>query len=74
MWGADRRAAKVLSEYTGEEKKADESFGALGISAAREAPQSLPQVRGIALRAFGEFSEPASLFMEGLAHEVARPQ
>ena len=69
--GADRRAAKVPSEYTGKATKADASFGAQGSSAVREALQALPQVRGIVLGALGEFSESINLLIEGLAHEGA---
>ena len=69
--GADRRAAKVPSEYTAKATKADATFGAQGSSAVREALQALPQVRGIVLGALGEFSESINLLIEGLAHEGA---
>ena len=71
MAGADRRAAKVPSEYTSKATKADASFGAQGSSAVREALQALLQVRGIVLGALGEFSESINLLIEGLAHEGA---
>ena len=35
----------------------------------REALKAMPQVRGIALGAFGEFSESINLLIDGLAHE-----
>jgi len=67
----DRRAAKVPLEYAAKAKRADECFVAPGNSAVREALQALPQVRGIALGAFGEFSESINILIEGLAHEGA---
>ena len=69
--GADRRAAKVPSEYENNAKKADETFGAPGSTAIRGALRALPKVRGIALGAFGELIESANLLIEGLAHEGA---
>lgn len=62
--GADRRATKVPSEYEAKTRKADD-----GSTAVLGALRALPRVRGIALGAFGEFSESASLLTEGLAHE-----
>ena len=56
------------SEYTAKATKADAPFGAQGSSAVREALRALPQVRGIALRAFVELSEYINLLKEGLAH------
>ena len=35
----------------------------------REALKAMPQARGIALEAFGEFSESINLLIDGLAHE-----
>ena len=58
--GADRRAAKVPSEYTAKATKADATFGAQGTSAVRDALRALTQVRGIVLGAPGEFSEPTN--------------
>ena len=52
-------------------RQADASFGAQGSSAVREALEAMPQVCGIALGAFGEFSEPINLLIDGLAHEGA---
>ena len=69
MRGADRRAAKVPLEYLGKAKKADGLLGAQGSSAICEALRALPQVWGIALGAFGEFSESINLLIEGLAHK-----
>jgi hypothetical protein len=69
--GADRRAAKVPSEYEYKAKKADETFGAPGSTAVRRALRALPKVRSITLGAFGEFSESVNLLIEGLAHEGA---
>jgi len=69
--GADRRATKVPSEYEAKAKKADETFGAHGSTVVLGALQALPRVRGIALGAFGEFSESVNLLIEGLAHEGA---
>ena len=60
---ADQRAKKVPKEYEAKAKKADEAFGAPGSSAVREALKAMPQVRGIALGAFGEFSESIDLLM-----------
>ena len=37
----------------------------------QEALKAMPQVRGIALGAFGEFSESINLLIDGLAHEGA---
>ena len=71
MRGADRRAAKVPSEYEAKARKADEAFGVHGSTAVLGALRALPRVRGIALGAFGEFSESVNLLIEGLAHEGA---
>ena len=68
---ADQRAKKVPKEYEAKAKKADETFGAPGSSAVQEALKAMPQVRGIALGAFGEFSESINLLIDGLAHEGA---
>ena len=54
---ADRRADLVPSEYEAKAKKADKAFGAPGSTAVLGALRAIPAVRGIALRAFGEFSE-----------------
>jgi hypothetical protein len=61
---ADQRAKKVPKEYEAKAKKADETFGAPGSSAVQEALKAMPQVRGIALGAFGEFSESINLLIE----------
>ena len=68
---ADQRAKKVPKEYEAKAKKADETFGAPGSSAVQEALKAMPQVRGIALGAFCEFSESINLLIDGLAHEGA---
>jgi hypothetical protein len=52
-------------------KKAEETFGAPGSTAIRGALRALPKARSNALRAIGEFSESANLFIEGLGHEGA---
>jgi len=67
--GADRRAAKVPSEYTAKAIKADAPFGAQESPAVREALRALPEVRGIVMGALGEFSESINLLIECLAHE-----
>jgi hypothetical protein len=69
--GADRRAAKPPSDYENKANKADETIGAPGSTAIRGAPRAFPKVRGIALGAFGEFSKPANLLIESLAHDFA---
>ena len=68
---ADQRAKKVPKEYAAKAKKADKNFGAPGSSAVQEALKAMPQVRGIALGAFGEFSDSINLLIDGLAHEGA---
>jgi hypothetical protein len=68
---ADRRADLVPSEYEANAKKADEAFGAPGSTAVLGAPRAIPAVRGIALGAFGEFSESINVLIQGLAHEGA---
>jgi hypothetical protein len=60
--GADRRTAKVPSEYENKGKK--------GSTAVRGALRALPKVRGIALGVFGVFSKSSNLLIEGLAYEV----
>ena len=68
---ADRRADLVPSEYEAKAKKADEAFGAPGSTAVLGALRAIPTVRGIALGAFGEFSESINVLIQGLAHEGA---
>jgi hypothetical protein len=68
---ADRRADLVPSEYEAKTKRADEAFGATGSTAVLEALRAIPTVRGIALGAFGEFSESINVLIQGLAHEGA---
>jgi hypothetical protein len=63
--------AGLLNEYENKTKYSDETFGALGSTAVRGAILALPKVRGVALGAFGEFSESANHLFEGLAHEGA---
>jgi hypothetical protein len=62
---ADRREDLVPSEY---EAKA---FGAPGSTAVLGALRAIPTVRGIALGAFGKFSESINVLIQGLAHEGA---
>ena len=69
--GADRRVQSIPSEYEAKAKKADRRFGAPGSSDVLKALRDMPQVRGIALGAFGEFSTSVDLLIEGLAHEGA---
>jgi hypothetical protein len=71
MRAADRRADLVLSEYEAKAKKADEAFGAPGSTAVLGALRAIPKVGGIALGAFGEFSESINVLIQGLAHEGA---
>ena len=66
-----QRKKKVPKEYEAKAKKADETFGAPGSSAVQDALKAMPQVRGIALGAFGEFSESINLLIDGIAHEGA---
>jgi hypothetical protein len=68
---ANRRADLVPSEYEAKAKKADEAFGAPGSMAVLRALRAIPTVRGIALGAFGEFSESINVLIQGLAHEGA---
>ena len=60
-----------MSTYGAKPKNADKNFGAPGSSAVQEALKAMPQVRGIALGAFGEFSDSINLLIDGLAHEGA---
>ena len=69
--GADRRVVSIPSEYEAKARKADRLFGAPGSSAVLTALRDMPQVQGIALGAFGEFSTSVDLLIEGLAHEGA---
>ena len=71
MKGADRRVVSIPSEYEAKAKKADQLFGAPGSSVILTALRDMPQVQGIALGAFGEFSTSVDLLIEGLAHEGA---
>ena len=71
---ADRRADLVPSEYEAKAKKADKAFGAPGSTAVLGALRAIPTVRGIALGAFGEFSESINLLIQGTAHEGAHGQ
>jgi hypothetical protein len=66
---ADRRADLVPSEYEAKAKKADGAFGAPGSTAVLGAPRAIPTVRGMALGAFGNFSESTNVLIHGLAHE-----
>ena len=68
---ADQRAKNLPNEFEAKAKKADETFGAPGSSAVQEALKAMPQVRGIALGALGEFSESINLLIDGLAYEGA---
>jgi hypothetical protein len=58
-------------EYEAKAKKSDEAFGAPGSTAVLGALRAIPTVRGIALGAFGEFSESINVLIQGLAHEGA---
>ena len=68
---ADRRAELVPSEYEAKAKKADGAFCAPGSTAILGALRAIPRVRGIALGAFGKFSESINVLIKGLAHEGA---
>ena len=67
--GADRCVQSIHSEYEANAKKAHRRFGAPGSSDVLKALRDMPQVRGIALGAFDEFSTSVDLLIEGLAHE-----
>ena len=68
---ADRRADLVPSEFEAKAKKADNAFGVPGSTAVLGGLRAIPTVRGIALGAFGEFSQSINVLIQGPVHEGA---
>jgi hypothetical protein len=64
-------ACATEAAWFGRQKTADAAFGAPGSTAVLGKPRAIPTVRGIALGAFGEFSESINVLIQGLAHEDA---
>ena len=71
MSGANRREALISKEYDAKARRSDAKFGAPGSTAVAQALAGMAQVRGLAVGAFGEFSETVFKLIDGLAHEGA---
>ena len=71
MRANDRRANKVPAEYGAKAITADEALGDSKNKAVLDTLKVLPTVRGLALGAFGEFSESINVLIEEMAHEGA---
>ena len=71
MRANDRRANKVPAEYGAKAITADEALGDSKNTAVLDTLKVLPTVRGLALGAFGEFSESINVLIEEIAHEGA---
>ena len=59
------------AEYAAKARNADRNFGGVGCSAVQTALRALPEVRGLAFGAMGEFSSSVDTLIEGFAHEGA---
>ena len=71
MSGANRREALISKEYKAKARRSDAKFGAPGSTAVAQALASMAPVRGLAIGAFGEFSDTVFKLIDGLAHEGA---
>ena len=68
---ANRRAQKIPAEYEAKAKKTDTSYANRGASPVLDALRAMPTVRGLAIGAFGEFSDAIKLLIKGFAFEGA---
>ena len=71
MSGANRREAMISKEYVAKARRSDAKLGAPGSTAVAQALAGMAQVRGLAVGAFGEFSDTVFKLIDGLAHEGA---
>jgi hypothetical protein len=67
----DIRTKQVPREYEAKARRADRDFGAHGTANILAALRRLPEVKGLAVGAFGELSSSFDLLIEGMAHEGA---
>ena len=66
---ANNRADKIAGEYEAKAKNTDKKYGAQGSSSVLDALRNMPRVRGLAIGAFGEFSDSIELLIKGIALE-----
>jgi hypothetical protein len=68
---SDQRQNEVPSEYKAKARKSDAEYGDPGSSVVLNALRAMPEVKGLAVGAFGELSSNFELLMKGLAYEGA---
>ena len=68
---ANRRAAQIPREYESKARKTDERNGHRGTTPVLNALKQMPQVKGLAIGAFGEFSDSINQLIKGMAYEGA---
>ena len=71
MRAVNVRAKQIPKEYETKAETTDRKYGAAGHRTVKEALNDMPQVRGIAVGAFGELSDEMNLLIKGFAHEGA---
>ena len=67
----NRRAAQIPREYENKARKTDEKNGHRGTTPVLNALKQMPQVKGLAIGAFGEFSDSINQLIKGMAYEGA---
>jgi hypothetical protein len=68
---ANSRTQKIPAEYEAKAQKTDSLYGTRGASPVLDALRAMPTVRGLAIGAFGEFSDSIKLLIKGMAYEGA---
>jgi hypothetical protein len=68
---SDQRQNEVPREYIAKARKSDAEYGDPGSSVVLNALRAVPEVKGLAIGAFGELSSNFELLMKGLAYEGA---
>jgi hypothetical protein len=69
---ANHRANLIAEEYKAKAVRTDRKYGAPGSTQVQDALENMPKVRGLAIGAFGEFSDSIITLIKGMAYEGAR--
>jgi len=70
--GVERREQQIPAEYNSKAKMADRNFGEPGSTSVYDHLKTLPEVKGLAIGAFGELSNNFDLLISGFAQEGAQ--
>lgn len=67
--GANHRADQIPKEYEDKAKQTDNTYGSTGQTSVTDALRDMATVRGLAIGAFGEFSDSIHDLIKGMAYE-----